>query len=333
MKPAAYDICVIALLFTLIISFYNLFMHCRYYSRPELQSHAVRIVMLIPLFSLGTWLSVVNHENAFIYESILDFWEALVVYSFFMLILTYAGGEHVWYQSSQHTHPDGLDHPWPLKYVFPPMALDPMFMRNCKRACLQFVLIKPFMVLVHLFVMAAGYEESSLWTIFNAIVYNITYSVALYALGLLYLTMHHHPGLMGKRPVAKFLSVKLVVFFTFWQQALIKLIPRAEENNYKEIAIMIEMLIFSIPINFLAFYWKEFRIPNLKGGFIASTKLAFRNLMRALSPWDLADSATMNFRQRYEAHVLLEEPDDQPPVVSEVPVIGRAVELPIIKQS
>jgi len=206
------------------------------------------------------------------------------------------------------------------------MALDPIFMRNCKRACLQFVLIKPVMVVLELIMLEAEWDDAPAWILFNNLVYNVTYSVALYALALLYLTMHHHPGLIGKRPIAKFFSVKTVIFFTFWQGYLIQLIPNNKELNVTEIAICVEMLIFSIPINFLGFNWKEFRTPSLPVGFCGKIKTILGNATRAFSPWDLAVSASLNFQHRYEEHVLLEEPAEPAPEAKDATPIGKAEE-------
>ena len=40
-----------------------------------------------------------------------------------------------------------------------------------------------------------------------AVVYNISYTLALYVLLLFYMATRKHPGLKGKAPVLKFLSV------------------------------------------------------------------------------------------------------------------------------
>ena len=53
---------------------------------------------------------------------------------------------------------------------------------------------------------------SYLWL---TIIYNITYSLALYALLLFYLGAHDM--LLPYNPLLKFALVKLVVFLTFWQ--------------------------------------------------------------------------------------------------------------------
>ena len=209
-------------------------------------------------------------------------------------------------------------------------------MRNLKRACLQFVLIKPFMVILELLMMELEWEESVGWVTFYNVVYNVTYSVALYALALLYVTMHHHPGLVGKRPIAKFFSVKTVIFFTFYQGFLIALIPDYEELNLLEITIMVEMFVFSIPINFFGFNWKEFRTPSLPKGYLWILPTVLSNAAKAFSPWDLAQSASLNFQHRYEEHVLLEEPPDQSIAVEMTvahPAIPATDPSPIGKQA
>ena len=304
-----YNTCLTAVILTTVFAVYNTGMHLLYFSRPELQSHIIRIILLIPVTSLSAWLSFVDPARELLYESFFEFWEALVVYSFFMLILSYAGGEHVWFTSTQVTHPEGLEHPFPFKKCFPPMNLDVMFMRNCKRACLQFVLIKPFMAILAIILTLSGHYEDVGWVAFRNIVYNVTYSVALYALALLLVLMHSHPGLVGKKPVAKFLSVKAVIFLTFYQSYLIPLIPNAEELHLSSLTICFEMFLFSVPLNFVAFNWSEFRTPSLPKGIVARVSRVIGNGAKALSPADLAVSAALNFAHRYETHVLLEEND------------------------
>lgn len=51
--------------------------------------------------------------------------------------------------------------------------------------------------------------------LYITIVYNLTYSVALFALFMFYLGTHDM--LAPFNPLLKFILVKSVVFFTFWQ--------------------------------------------------------------------------------------------------------------------
>jgi len=86
------------------------------------------------------------------------------------------------------------------------------------------------------------------------------------------------------------------------------------------------MFIFSIPINFIGFNWTEFRTPALPAGVCAKLGSVCVNATKALSPWDLAVSASLNFQHRYEEHVLLEEPPDavQPGPEPEAVAVGKS---------
>ena len=60
--------------------------------------------------------------------------------------------------------------------------------------------------------MLCGALHRYLWL---TIIYNVTYSLALYALLLFYLGAHDM--LLPYNPLLKFALVKLVIFLTFWQ--------------------------------------------------------------------------------------------------------------------
>ena len=65
-----------------------------------------------------------------------------------------------------------------------------------------------------------------------AIIYNITYSVALYALLLFYLGTHEL--LAPFNPLLKFAMVKMVVFLTFWQVRPLHVWPSEARQTYCE---------------------------------------------------------------------------------------------------
>ena len=88
------------------------------------------------------------------------------------------------------------------------------------------------------------------------------------------------------------------------------LVPGAEDMHLEQLVVLIEMVIFSVPIHFVAFSWKEFRTPSLPSGVVNRTLRVLKHGAVALSPADLALMTTLNFGQRYETHVLLEEGDD-----------------------
>jgi hypothetical protein len=102
----------------------------------------------------------------------------------------------------------------------PPLPVNGRFVRAVKRGALQFVLLKPILAAVTLILYATGHYEEGDWSPLGAylwitIIYNITYTVALYALLLFYLGTHEL--LAPFNPLLKFVLVKSVIFLTFWQ--------------------------------------------------------------------------------------------------------------------
>ena len=92
------------------------------------------------------------------------------------------------------------------------------------------------------------------------IVYNISYSLALYWLVLFYLATKHLPQLRLASPVFKFFAVKIVVFATYYQQLLVHMVPgftTAQLNRWNDFILCIEMVVFAF-IHMYAFHWSEF---------------------------------------------------------------------------
>lgn len=94
------------------------------------------------------------------------------------------------------------------------------FIRRCKQGCLQFVILKPVLVIVTLILYAKGkYEDGNFNPLqsylYLTIIYTISYSMALYALALFYVACRDL--LQPFNPVPKFIIIKSVVFLTYWQ--------------------------------------------------------------------------------------------------------------------
>lgn len=94
------------------------------------------------------------------------------------------------------------------------------FIRRCKQGCLQFVILKPILVLVTIILYVKGkYEDGNFSPkqsyLYLTIIYTISYSMALYALALFYVACKDL--LRPFNPVPKFIIIKSVVFLTYWQ--------------------------------------------------------------------------------------------------------------------
>lgn len=226
----------------LSISLITIYQHLLHYTTPLLQRSVVRILFITPVYSVLS-LGSLLFTDAYIYlDAIRDIWEAIVVYCFLSLILDYCGGENACALVIQKS-PGAIQTPWPMSQcLFPEhfkhapillrrtIPLDPAFVKACKRATLQFVGVKPAMAIITVVVsLCAGpailEEPGWLWP--QAVVYNTSYTIALYALALFYAATKNHAGLEGTRPIRKFAAVKIIVFATFWQSLLMFLLFHA----------------------------------------------------------------------------------------------------------
>ncbi|KAJ0405240.1 hypothetical protein P43SY_006925 [Pythium insidiosum] len=281
-----------------MLSVYNIYQHLQHYSRPQLQRYIVRILVIVPVYALGSFLSLKFVNQALYFDTLRDCYEAFVVYSFLALVLSFAGGESVCVLKMQ-SEPD-ITHAWPLNRCLHPIARDGRLLRSCKRATLQFVLIKPFFALLSLFMLACGQYHTLAYQLILTVVYNISYSLALYGLWLFYLATKHI--LKTFNPVLKFFAVKSVIFLTFWQSGMIDFVPGITNEQsfaWKDFVLCVEMVPFAL-LHFLAFNPSQFkknldRLPDSE---------VLKNMKEVLSLSDIIADAYHNFMPSYQDYML-----------------------------
>lgn len=286
--------CVVATL----LSAYNILQHLAHYSRPPLQRYIVRILVVVPVYALGSCLSLAFVHTALYFDSLRDCYEAFVVYSFLALVLSFAGGESVCVLKMQ-SEPD-LRHPWPLNRWFDPLGRDGRLLRACKRATLQFVFIKPVFAAVSLLMLALNKYHTFAYQFVLAVVYNVSYTLALYGLYLFFLATR--PILHSFNPVLKFVAVKSVVFLTFWQNRVVELIPGITNEQafaWKDFILCLEMVLFAL-LHLVAFNPNQFkknldRLPESE---------VLNNMKEVLSLSDILADAYHNFMPSYKEYML-----------------------------
>jgi len=151
------------------------------------------------------------------------------------------------------------------------------FMYAVKWAVLQYVIVRPLLSIIGIIAQAKGVLcESGSWSFRTAKAYitlfdGISITIALYGLLVFYgLTKEE---LAGKRPLAKFLSIKLIVMFTFYQSFVFTALEGrvihgtqywTEANvadGLNALAICIEMVFFSAFMMW-AYSWTEYAVPG-----------------------------------------------------------------------
>lgn len=303
-----------------------------HYTKPQEQRSIIRILVIVPVYAVFSFLTLLLPSRVVFFESFRDVWEAVVVYSFLTLMLEYCGGENSCLSVIMN-HPGSITHPWPLNCCLPPIGLGSRFFRWCKRATLQFVIIKPIFVILNLTFLQLGKFDDPTYQLVLSIVYNTSYTVALYSLLLFYKATHSHPGLVKRNPLYKFLAVKMVVFATYYQSIIIAIdafgLTEEQSHSWNSFLLCCEMVVFAMLHSF-SFSYKEYltslRSPQhgksngASGGFDLSksgdiemsndSESAMRNARDVMSVKDVANDAYYNFNSKYGSHVQLGTDND-----------------------
>mmetsp|Transcript_20164 Transcript_20164/g.20194 ORF Transcript_20164/g.20194 Transcript_20164/m.20194 type:complete len:196 (+) Transcript_20164:375-962(+) len=148
-----------------------------------------------------------------------------------------------------------------------------MFIRLVKAGTLQFVLFRPLSSALTLLFEFYGIYHENAYNYEDAFLYlfalnNVSFSLALYGLLLFYVSTEEM--LEPYKPLPKFLCIKIVIFFSFWQGILINILqqlgfinetvglkPEEVAITLQEFLICIEMLIAAFAHMF-AFGYEEY---------------------------------------------------------------------------
>lgn len=80
---------VIFALIAMLTSFFLIFMHAIHYSRPYEQRHIIRILFMVPVYAVVSFLSYLYYNHSVYFEVIRDCYEAFAIASFFSLMCAY----------------------------------------------------------------------------------------------------------------------------------------------------------------------------------------------------------------------------------------------------
>ncbi|EFN51463.1 hypothetical protein CHLNCDRAFT_27935, partial [Chlorella variabilis] len=277
--------------------------HLRHYSEPVFQRYIVRIIFMVPMYSICSFPSLIHPSQAIYWNTVRDCYEAWVIYNFMALCLAYVGGPGA---VEVKMHGFVLLPSWAAgTCCLPPLPVNGRFVRYTKQMALQFVLVKPILAALTLILYSTGHYTEGDWAPDNGylwitIFYNLTYTVALYALLLFYLGTHEL--LAPFKPLLKFALVKAVIFLSYWQGLFIAIATSAgaiatteEGTNLQSWLLCVEMLPAAIFMLF-AFPWSEYVVAggNISGG----------NITHAISIRDVVTDTVHQFAPAYHDYVL-----------------------------
>ncbi|KAJ3749905.1 organic solute transporter Ostalpha-domain-containing protein [Lentinula detonsa] len=191
--------------------------HCRSYTNPAEQRQILRILYMPPIYGVISFLSYRFFRSYTYYELV----EAFTLSAFLMLLIEFVASSGSGHKAeSSIARKDKRKLPFPFcHWRYRPTK--PYFMYTLKWAVLQYVIFRPAISIAAIICQAynvlcesEGFDAQYANVYLEAVDF-VSISVALYGLFLFYgLTKEE---LVGRRPLAKFLAIKLIVMFTWYQ--------------------------------------------------------------------------------------------------------------------
>ncbi|XP_019493012.1 PREDICTED: transmembrane protein 184A isoform X3 [Hipposideros armiger] len=306
----------------LVLTCHQIYLHLRSYTVPSEQRYIIRLLLVVPVYAFSSWLSLLllgGHQHHIYLDSLRDCYEAFVIYSFLSLCFQYLGGE-----STIMAEIRGKPVRSSCLYgtcCLQGMAYSIGFLRFCKQATLQFCVVKPVMALVTIILQAVGKYHDGDFNIHSGylyvtLIYNASVSLALYALFLFYFATREL--LRPFEPVLKFLTIKAVIFLSFWQGMLLAIlekcgvIPEVQvldgsrlgagtlAAGYQNFTICIEMLFASIALRYAFTCQVYSEKKDNSPAPTAPMQSISSGLKETMSPQDIVQDAIHNFSPAYQ---------------------------------
>lgn len=275
--------------------------HLFNYTKPYLQRYIIRILLMVPIYSLNAWIAMILPQAGVYLDSLREMYESFVIYSFMKYLLNF-----LQYDTNLQQYIDykpGPEQIFPL-CLLPNCVGGRAFMIRCKHGILQYVVIRPMTTMIAFisqlfnFYGEGNYNPLSGYTYpVLLLINNASQILAMYCLVIFY--TGYHQELRPMRPLAKFFSIKLVVFFSFFQSVVISgmlEIPMVEEfarnlfpdlqdkvaigRKLQEFLICFDMFIAAIG-HIFAFPHKQFVEDDDGSMFEASITTSRHNRSRA----------------------------------------------------
>ncbi|KAL1823380.1 hypothetical protein ACET3Z_010158 [Daucus carota] len=217
---------------------------------------------MAPIYAVVSYVGLLKFQGSEAYfmflESIKECYEGLVMAKFLALLYSYLN-----ISISRSIVPDEvkgreIHHSFPMTLFQPhSVKLNHKTLKQLKYWTWQFVAIRPVCSILMIALQLLDiYPDWISWTF--TIILNISVSLALYSLVLFYHVFDKE--LAPHNPLAKFLCVKGIVFFCFWQGILLEILVAMGiikshhiwidvvyiQQAYQNMLVVVEMMFFSI---------------------------------------------------------------------------------------
>ncbi|TMW95912.1 uncharacterized protein [Solanum lycopersicum] len=200
--------------------------HLFFWKNPKEQKAIIMIICMAPLYAIDSFVGLLDIRGSktfFMFlDSVKECYEAVAIAKFLALMYSYLN-----ISISKNIVPDEIKgreihHSFPMTLFQPRTAhLDHRTLKLLKHWTWQFVIIRPACSILMITLQILGlYPNWLSWTF--TIILNISFSVAMYSLVVFYHVFSKE--LQPHKPLSKFICIKGIVFFSFWQGLLVKIL-------------------------------------------------------------------------------------------------------------
>lgn len=127
LQTLAYAISGAFTLLAIILSGWLIWTHLLYNPSAGIRKHVIRILLMVPIYALTSYMALVFNESKLLFETVRDLYEAFALYSFHCFLVEYLGGQSV-LASTMRSKPQ-------MTHVFPFCCVQPWSMgaSSCAR--------------------------------------------------------------------------------------------------------------------------------------------------------------------------------------------------------
>eukprot|EP00054_Salpingoeca_dolichothecata_P025064 m.172952 g.172952 ORF g.172952 m.172952 type:complete len:307 (-) comp25232_c0_seq1:396-1316(-) len=210
------------------ISIWDVALHLHHWNNKPLQRRVVRIIWMVPIYAVNSWLALRFIGAGLYLDTARECYEAYVIYNFYGYMLEFLSQQENFAQDLE-TRPD-QPHVFPLCWM-KPWKMGRPFIHYCTNGVVSYIVVRPLTTIIALVCAWAGkYEDGKIETddsfLYLAVINSISQAWAMYCLILFYLAFKK--DLAPVNPLGKMLTIKAVVFFSFWQSVLIAILVKVD---------------------------------------------------------------------------------------------------------
>ncbi|KAH6798582.1 organic solute transporter ostalpha protein [Perilla frutescens var. frutescens] len=217
----------------LVLSLFLTFQHLRWYTRPSEQKWIVSVVFMVPVYATESIISLCNAKLSLACDILRNCYEAFALYAFGSYLIACLGGEMQVMELLEDDAKKQISEPLLegetssqlqqktfCNFIFRPCVLGKKLFTIIRFGLVQYMILKTLCALLAFVLELCGvYGDGEFKWYYGypyiTIVLNFSQMWALYCLVQFYNVTHQR--LRPIKPLAKFISFKIIVFATWWQ--------------------------------------------------------------------------------------------------------------------